>query len=103
MIMGELKSKVDLKSLEESLVQIGEDDGEELLSSFLERTNTPALAHFIRGLVGFDRQAALRAFPRFTTDESLTPSQMRFSRECQVLGGKGSLGYLAQWTSYLNP
>ncbi|MFP4495209.1 MAG: type I restriction-modification enzyme R subunit C-terminal domain-containing protein, partial [Halochromatium sp.] len=69
---------MDLESLETTLVKIGEDDGETLLSGLLERSGTPSLVHFVRGLVGMDRQAAQSAFSQFLSDRSLTPPQMRF-------------------------
>ncbi len=68
----------DLEGLESTLTKIGEDDGETLLSGLLERSGTPSLVHFVRGLVGMDRQAAQAAFSRFLNDRSLTPPQMRF-------------------------
>ena len=75
---GQPLTEVDLKSLEITLVQIGQDDGETLLSSLLKRSETPSLAHFIRSLVGFDRQKALEAFSEFLQDESLKANQIRF-------------------------
>jgi len=68
----------DLKSLETTLVQIGEEDGESLLSDLLVRSETPSLAHFVRSLVGMDRTAAQAAFSQFLGDRSLTPPQIRF-------------------------
>ena len=68
----------DLQSLETTLVKIGEDDGETLLSGLLQRSGQPSLAHFVRSLVGMDRQAAQAAFSCFLNDRSLTPPQMRF-------------------------
>ncbi|MEA3642162.1 MAG: DEAD/DEAH box helicase family protein [Lamprobacter sp.] len=69
---------MDLESLETTLVKIGEDDGETLLSGLLERSGTPSLVHFVRSLVGMDRQAAQAAFSRYLNDRSLTSAQMRF-------------------------
>ena len=68
----------DLKSLEKTLVEIGEEDGETLLSDLLARSEAPSLAHFVRSLVGMDRTAAQAAFSQFLNDRSLTPQQIRF-------------------------
>jgi len=68
----------DLKSLEKTLVEIGEDDGETLLSDLLARSEAPSLAHFVRSLVGMDRSAAQAAFSQFLNDRSLTAQQIRF-------------------------
>jgi type I restriction enzyme R subunit len=68
----------DLKSLETTLVEIGEEDGETLLSDLLARSEAPSLAHFVRSLVGMDRSAAQAAFSQFLNDRSLTPQQIRF-------------------------
>ena len=68
----------DLKSLETTLVEIGDEDGETLLSDLLARSEAPSLAHFVRGLVGLDRTAAQAAFSQFLTDRSLTSQQIRF-------------------------
>lgn len=68
----------DLKSLERTLVEIAEDDGETLLSDLLARSEAPSLAHFVRSLVGMDRSAAQAAFSQFLNDRSLTAQQMRF-------------------------
>jgi type I restriction enzyme R subunit len=68
----------DLKSLETTLVEIGEEDGETLLSDLLARSEAPSLAHFVRSLVGMDRTAAQAAFSQFLNDRSLAPQQIRF-------------------------
>jgi type I restriction enzyme R subunit len=68
----------DLKGLESTLVEIGEKDGETLLSGLVARSEAPSLAHFVRSLVGFDRSAAQSAFSEFLNDRSLTPPQIRF-------------------------
>jgi len=68
----------DLKGLETTLVEIGEEDGETLLSDLLGRSEAPSLAHFVRSLVGMDRKAAQAAFSQFLNDRSLTPEQIRF-------------------------
>ncbi len=69
---------LDLKGLETTLVEIGEEDGETLLSDLLTRSEAPSLAHFVRSLVGLDRTAAQAAFSQFLNDRSLTPQQIRF-------------------------
>jgi type I restriction enzyme R subunit len=68
----------DLEGLEATLVEIGEDDGELLLSGLLARSAAPSLAHFVRSMVGMDRSAAQAAFAEFLQDRSLTPPQFRF-------------------------
>ena len=68
----------DLKGLESTLVEIGEEDGETLFSGLLARSESPSLAHFVRSLVGLDRTAAQAAFSDFLADRSLTPPQIRF-------------------------
>ena len=71
-------TETDLHGLEQTLVEIGEGDGEKLLSGLLARTEAPSLAHFVRSLVGLDRSAAQLAFSEFLHDRSLTPPQIRF-------------------------
>ena len=68
----------DLKGLESTLVEIGEADGETLLSGLLARSEAPSLAHFVRSLVGLDRSAAQSEFSEFLNDRSLTTPQIRF-------------------------
>ena len=68
----------DLNGLEITLVEIGEEDGEILLSGVLARSEAPSLAHFVRNLVGMDRTAAQAAFSGFLGDRSLNPAQIRF-------------------------
>ena len=68
----------DLEGLETTLAEIGEEDGETLLTGLLARTGAPSLAHFVRGLVGLDRSAAQSAFSEFLNDRNLTPAQIRF-------------------------
>lgn len=60
------------------LTEIGEDDGQALLSSLLERTEAKSFGWFVRGLVGLDRVAAQAAFADFLADRTLTPPQIRF-------------------------
>lgn len=68
----------DLEALEATLAQIGEDEGETLLSGLLERSGSPSLVHFVRGLVGMDRTAAQASFSQFLNDRSLSAQQIRF-------------------------
>ena len=68
----------DLQGLETTLAEIGEDDGQTLLTGLLARSEEPSLAHFVRNMVGMDRAAAQRAFSGFLSDQSLTPPQIRF-------------------------
>ena len=68
----------DLKGLESTLVEIGEEDGKTLFAGLLARSESPSLAHFVRSLVGLDRTAAQAAFSGFLADRSLTPPQIRF-------------------------
>jgi type I restriction enzyme R subunit len=71
-------TEVDLKGLEATLTEIGEEDGETLLSGLLAQSGAPSLAHFIRTLVGMDRTAAQAAFSQYLNDRSLTVPQIRF-------------------------
>jgi type I restriction enzyme R subunit len=71
-------TETDLKSLEQTLTEIGEDEGTMLLGNLLERSGAPSLPWFVRSLVGMDRTAAHAAFSRFLNDRSLTPKQMSF-------------------------
>ena len=68
----------DMLGLERTLAEIGEDDGQTLLTGLLARSEEPSLAHFVRNMVGMDRAAAQRAFSGFLSDQSLTPPQIRF-------------------------
>jgi type I restriction enzyme, R subunit len=68
----------DLHSLEKTLLSIGEDEGERLLSSMLQRHEMPSLAHLVRRIVGMDRSAAKAAFSGFLEDRSLNSQQIRF-------------------------
>lgn len=68
----------DLRGLEQTLAEIGQDDGQTLLSNLLERSGAPSLPWFVRSLVGMDRAAAQAAFGRFLNDRSLTAAQIRF-------------------------
>ena len=60
------------------LVEIGEEEGETLLSDLLARSQAPSLVHFVRSLVGMDRAAVQAAFSQFLSDESLSARQIRF-------------------------
>jgi type I restriction enzyme R subunit len=68
----------DIEELENVLVQIGEDEGDTLLTGLLESSEAPSLAHFVRKLVGMDRGTAIKAFAAFMTDKSLSTQQTRF-------------------------
>ncbi len=68
----------DLRGLEQTLVEIGEEDGRTLLTSLLARSDAPSLAHFVRSMVGMDRVAAQEAFSEFLSNRSLTTPQIRF-------------------------
>ena len=69
---------MDLRGLEQTPVEIGEDDGRTLLASLLARSDAPSLAHFVRSLVGMDRAAAQEAFSELLSNRSLTTPQIRF-------------------------
>lgn len=68
----------DLKGLEQSLKEIGQGDGERLLTGLLERSSAPSLAYLVRSMVGMDRSAAQEAFSEFLNDRDLSPNQIRF-------------------------
>ena len=68
----------DLRGLEQTLVEIGEDDGRTLLTGLLARSDAPSLAHFVRSKVGMDRAAAQEVFSEFLSNRSLTTPQIRF-------------------------
>ena len=68
----------DLRGLEQTLVEIGEDDGRTLLTGLLARSDAPSLAHFVRSMVGMDRAAAQEVFSEFLSNRSLTTPQIRF-------------------------
>jgi type I restriction enzyme R subunit len=71
-------TQTDLEGLERTLVEIGEDDGQTLLSGMLERSGAPSLAYFIRSMVGMDREAVQAMFSEYLSDRSLKPAQIRF-------------------------
>ena len=68
----------DLRGLEQTLVEIGEDDGQTLLTGLLARSDAPSLTHFVRSMVGMDRAAAQETFSEFLSNRSLTTPQIRF-------------------------
>ena len=68
----------DLRGLEQTLVEIGEDDGQTLLTALLARSDAPSLAHIVRSMVGMDRVAAQDVFSEFLSNRSLTTPQIRF-------------------------
>jgi type I restriction enzyme, R subunit len=59
-------TETDLQGLETALAEIGEDDGETLLSGLLARSGAPSLVWFVRSLVGMDRAAAQAAFHSYS-------------------------------------
>ncbi|HYD47975.1 MAG TPA: type I restriction-modification enzyme R subunit C-terminal domain-containing protein [Terriglobales bacterium] len=71
-------TQTDLQGLEQTLIEIGEGDGETLLRGLLARSEAPSLAHFVRGLIGMDRAAAQALFSEFLSNRSLTAPQIRF-------------------------
>lgn len=71
-------TKTDLEGLERTLIEIGEEEGETLLSNLLAQNEAPSLGYFIRTLIGMDRTAAQQAFSQFLSDRSLTSEQIRF-------------------------
>jgi len=71
-------TETDLTGLEQTLAEIGDEDGSTLLGHLLERSGAPSLAWFVRSLVGMDRAAAQAAFSQFLNDRSLSPAQIRF-------------------------
>lgn len=71
-------TQIELAGLEQKLIEIGEDDGQDLLAGILERNESPSLAHLVLRMVGLDRKAAQKAFSEFLNDESLTAKQIRF-------------------------
>ena len=68
----------DLQSLEKTLLSIGEDEGQRLLTSMLQMEEMPTLAHLVRRIVGMDRSAAKAAFATFLDDRTLNAPQIRF-------------------------
>ena len=71
-------TETDLQGLEQTLVEIGKDDGQTLLTGLLARSDAPSLAHFVRSIVGMDRAAAQEVFSEFLSNRSLTTPQIRF-------------------------
>ena len=68
----------DLQGLEQTLVEIGEKEGDALLGDLLKRSEAPSLPWFVRSIVGMDRAAVQSAFSEFLGDRSLTAQQIRF-------------------------
>ena len=68
----------DLGGLEQTLVEIGEGDGQTLLTGLLARNYSPSLAHLVRSMVGMDRAAAQEVFSEFLSNRSLSTPQIRF-------------------------
>jgi type I restriction enzyme R subunit len=71
-------TETDLQGLQQTLIEIGQSDGETLLAELIERSEAPSLAYFVKTMVGMDRQAAQAAFAEFLSDQSLTEKQIRF-------------------------
>ena len=71
----------DLRGLERTLVEIGEDDGQTLLTHLLARSNAPSLPHFVRSMVGMDRAAAQEAFSEFLSNRSPDHAADPFHRD----------------------
>ena len=93
----------DLRGLEQTLVEIGEDDGQTLLTSLLVRSDAPSLAHFVRSLVGMDRAAAQEAFSEFLSNRSLTTPQIRFiEMVIDQLTARGVMGPSALYEAQFN-
>jgi type I restriction enzyme R subunit len=68
----------DLQSLEETLRNIGEEEGERLLAGMLQLHEVPTLAHLVRRILGMDRNAAKAAFSTFLENRTLSSQQIRF-------------------------
>ena len=73
-------TQTDLQGLEQTLVEIGEGDGQTLLTGLLARKAVPSLAHFVRRMVGMDRAAAQAVFSECLSNRSLTPPRFVSSR-----------------------
>jgi type I restriction enzyme R subunit len=71
-------TETDLQGLDQTLTEIGEDDGKTLLSNLLERSGAPSLPWFVCSLVGMDRAAVQAAFSQFLNGRSFTLSQILF-------------------------
>ena len=68
----------DLEGLEKTLAELGEDEGQTLLSSLVENSDAPSLAWFVRSMGGMERGAAQTAFAEFLNDRSLNAQQIHF-------------------------
>lgn len=68
----------DIRGLQQALESIGEEDGESLLTSLLEKHHAPSLAYLVRSMVGLDRVAVQTLFEAFLKDTTLSPNQIRF-------------------------
>lgn len=71
-------TETDLKGLQETSDEIGEEDGASLFSDLLARSGLSSLAHLVRSPVGMDRAAAQAAFSEFLNERTLTSQQIRF-------------------------
>ncbi len=77
--MNQSLTETDLQGLEQTLTEIGADEGKTLLSNLLACSSIPSLDHFVRNLVGMDRATAQKAFAKFLNDRSLTPQPNKFA------------------------
>ena len=68
----------DLEGLKKTLAEIGEEEGDTLLTSLVEHNDAPSLAWFVKSMVGMERTAAQSAFADVLNDRSLNAQQMRF-------------------------
>jgi type I restriction enzyme R subunit len=91
----------DLQSLEKTLLSIGEEEGQRLLTSMLQIHEVPTLAHLVRRIVGMDRSAAKAAFATFLEDRSLNAPQMRFVE--MVIDQLTARGYMEPAALYEAP
>ncbi len=76
--LNEPLTKQDLEVLEETLVSIGEREGDKLLKSLLEKSESPTVPYFVRTLVGLDRKAVQELLGAFLEDRTLSSTQIRF-------------------------
>src|SRR5262249_27372947 len=63
----------DLNELERIFIEAGVDE-----AGLSTLQTDGGLAHFVRGLVGLDREAAKRAFAEFLDKQTLTANQLEF-------------------------
>lgn len=75
---GQALTPQDLKELEKMLASIGQSDGSKLLNDLITRSSAPNLAAFIRRCVGLDRHTVQTHFAEFLSNDSFSPTQIRF-------------------------